>query len=66
MTTPAWVMIRQIERYFAAVDAGDIPAILATLATRCGLEVVTAGLRLRSRAPIRAMFEVRFRVRASG
>jgi len=64
--TTAKAMTQQIERYFAAVDAGDIDAIMATLAPRCVLEVVTAGVKHRGLKAIRAMFEARFQVRASG
>ena len=64
--TTAKAMTQQIERYFAAVDAGDIDAIMATLAPRCVLEVVTAGVKHRGLKAIRAMFEARFQIRASG
>ena len=38
MAATARQMTKQIERYFAAVDAGDVDAIIDTLAPRCVLE----------------------------
>ncbi len=66
MAATARQMTRQIEHYFAAVDAGDVDAIIDTLAPRCVLEVVTAGVKHRGLKAIRTMFEARFQVRASG
>jgi ketosteroid isomerase-like protein len=66
MAATARQMTKQIERYFAAVDAGDVDAILDTLAPRCVLEVVTANTKHRGLKAIRALFTARFQIRASG
>lgn len=38
--------IALVERYFAAVDAEDLPGVLATLAKDCVFTVETHGVRL--------------------
>lgn len=48
--------IALVERYFAAVDAQDLPGILATLAPDCVFSVETHGVRLCGADEISGMF----------
>lgn len=45
-----------VEAYFAAVDAEDLPGVLATLALTCVLTVETHGVRLQGHQEITSMF----------
>ncbi len=49
-------MIALVKSYFDAVDAEDLPGILATMTPDCRFTVETHGLALESRAEIEAMF----------
>lgn len=49
--------IALVERYFAAVDAEDIGALLATLRTDCVFTVETHGVRLDGHEAIAGMFD---------
>lgn len=49
-------MIALVERYFAAVDAEDLPAVLATLSSDCVFTVETHGVRLEGHDEITGMF----------
>ena len=49
-------MIALVERYFAAVDAEDLPAVLATLSPDCVFTVETHGVRLEGHDEITGMF----------
>ncbi len=53
---PANDQISLVEAYFAAVDAGDLPAVLATLAPDCVFTVETHGVRLQGHEEISSMF----------
>ena len=48
--------ITLVERYFAAVDAEDLPGILATLSAECVFTVETHGVRLLGHDEISGMF----------
>ena len=50
-------LITLVERYFAAVDAEDLPALLGTLSPDCVFTVETHGVRLQGCAEISGMFE---------
>lgn len=53
-------MIATVERYFAAVDNGDVPGTLATMTPGCTLSVVTDHITHTGRdREIKAMFERR-------
>ena len=45
-----------VEAYFAAVDAEDLPGVLATLAPSCVFTVETHGIRLQGHEEISSMF----------
>ncbi len=49
--------IALVERYFTAVDAEDLPALLGTLSPDCIFTVETHGVRLQGLAEISGMFE---------
>ncbi|MDH3669229.1 MAG: nuclear transport factor 2 family protein [Paracoccaceae bacterium] len=49
-------MIALVKAYFTAVDAKDLPGILATMTPDCRFTVETHGVVLDSRAEIEAMF----------
>jgi uncharacterized protein (TIGR02246 family) len=49
-------MIALVERYFAAVDAEDLPGVLATLTPDCVFTVETHGVRLQGHDQISGMF----------
>ena len=49
--------IALVEHYFTAVDAEDLPALLATLSPDCVFTVETHGVRLQGCAEISGMFE---------
>lgn len=66
MALTARKMKTVVERYFAAVDAGDVAGIMALLAPRATFEVMTAGVRYRGSKAIRTMFARRFEERAKG
>lgn len=59
-------MKSQVERYFAAVDAGDVAAIAALLTPGAQFAVMTGGVRYRGRRAIERMFVDRFAQRARG
>ena len=48
--------IALVERYFAAVDAEDLPRLLGTLTAGCVFTVETHGVRLKGHAAIGGMF----------
>jgi len=48
--------IALVERYFAAVDGEDLPALLALLTETCVFTVETHGVRLQGHDAIAAMF----------
>ena len=48
--------IALVERYFAAVDGEDLPALLATLTETCVFTVETHGVRLQGHDAIAEMF----------
>jgi len=48
--------IALVEAYFAAVDAEDLPGVLATLAPNCVFTVETHGVGLQGHEEISAMF----------
>ena len=50
-------MITLVERYFTAVDAENLPALLGTLSPDCVFTVETHGVRLQGCAEIGGMFE---------
>ncbi len=52
-------MVRQAERYFAAVDQGDVAGTLEVLSPDCVIVVRTDGVRHDGREAIGAMFERR-------
>ncbi len=54
-------MVRQSERYFAAVDGGDIAATLEVLSPGCVIQVLTDGARHDGREAIGEMFERRLK-----
>lgn len=49
--------IALVERYFAAVDAEDLPGVLSTMAQRCRFTVETHGVVLDGQDEITAMFK---------
>lgn len=49
--------IALVETYFAAVDAEDLPGVLATLTPDCVFTVETHGIRLDGHDQITGMFE---------
>ena len=49
-------LIALVERYFAAVDGEDLPALLATLRPDCVFSVETHGVRLEGHEAIGGMF----------
>ncbi len=49
-------LITRVERYFAAVDAEDLPRVLATLSEDCVFSVETHGVVLNGHAEISGMF----------
>lgn len=53
---PAKQQIALVEAYFAAVDAEDLPGVLATLAPDCVFTVETHGVRLQWHKEISSMF----------
>ncbi len=52
-------MVRQAERYFAAVDQGDVPGTLEVLSPDCVIQVLTDGARHDGHEAIGEMFERR-------
>lgn len=49
--------ITLVQRYFAAVDGEDLPALLATLSEDCIFTVETHGVRLEGHGAISGMFD---------
>lgn len=52
-------MTARAERYFAAVDEGDVPGTLEVLSPDCVIQVLTDGARHEGRGAIGEMFERR-------
>ncbi len=52
-------MVGRAEKYFAAVDRGDVPGTLELLSPSCVIEVLTDGARHEGREAIGVMFERR-------
>lgn len=52
-------LIETAEAYFACVDAGDVPGVMARLTPDCTLEVVTHPIAHEGAAAIEAMFKRR-------
>lgn len=66
MPATAQDMIDAVNRYFDCVDAMDVPGTIAVLTPDCTLEVMTAQVVHKGHDAIRAMFEKRLTVTASG
>ena len=50
-------LVELVRRYFAAVDAGDLDGVLATLALDCKFTVETHGVELNGHHDLKGMFE---------
>lgn len=58
-------LIALVKTYFAAVDAEDLPGVLATLTPDCRFSVETHNVRLQGHDELKAMFQRLWRAHAA-